>query len=355
MKLPYKLKKASWKLIWRGVIVSLILLFIGVELEARSKNFHKEKNLTIASYIPVGYPYVYKGQKLFVDMVNERGKGIVHLNAYFGGSLLKGRQLLPGLQAGATDLIFQTGAYLLGSYPIIGIQMLPVWKSIAQAENALKMDSPLARLQNEVLKKKNLFQLATSGLIPEFLWTRKKLVRSPEDVKGLKIRVAGKVEAMVVKVLGGAPVTMPSAELPQALQRGVVDGALINPWTAQGRGTEQFCKYMLIYPMSWQSTPIYILRTKWDSWPEDVKKILYDTAVEWESRYMSKNGIINDKQLNKELIPKYEKAGMKAVYLTTEEKKRFDEAIRPVIKWWIKQVGNDVGQKALKLAGVSIH
>jgi len=171
-------------------------------------------------------------------------------------------------------------------------------------------------------------------------------------MKGLRIRVAGKVEAKVVQVLGAAPVTMPSAELPQALQRGVVDGALMNPWTAQGRGIEQFCKYMLIYPMSCQSTPIYVLRDKWNSWPEDVRELLRNTAAKWEGRYIGE--IVNDAQLDREVIPKYEKAGMKAVHLTKDETQRFDRAIRPVLDWWIRQVGGDVGKKALEYAGVEI-
>ena len=216
----------------------------------------------------------------------------------------------------------------------------------------LKIGSPLAKLQNEVLKKKNLFQLGTSGAIPEYLWTRNKKVRKPEDMKGLKIRVAGKVEAKVIQILGASPVTMPSAEVAQALQRGVVDGVLMNPWTASGRGIEEYCKYILMYSFSNQSAPIYTLRDKWESWPEDVKKVLMDVAVKWESQFIGgKGSTINEYQLKTEIIPFYEKKGMKAVYITAKEKKVFAEAIQPIVQWWVKQVGKEVGEKALKAAG----
>lgn len=321
----------------------------------QQKNSHKEITLTLASYVPVGYPYLYAGQKIFVDLVNKRGKGVVQLNSYFSGTLLKGNLLLPGLQAGTTDLIFQTGAYLLGSYPIIGIQMLPVWKTVSESYKALKMGTPLYELQNQVLGEKNLFQLANSGLIPEFLWTRKKLVRTPGDMKGLKIRVAGIVEAKIIQAFGASPVTMPSAELPQSLQRGVIDGALINPWTAQGRGIEEFCEYMLVHPVSWISTPIYIMRDRWDSLSESVKRMLLDCASEWEIRYMSFPGIgiVNEEQLSNEVIPAYESRGMKAVYLTKKEVDAFDNAAKPVIKWWVKRVGEKIGNTALKYTGKS--
>ncbi|MCD6152292.1 MAG: TRAP transporter substrate-binding protein DctP [Syntrophobacterales bacterium] len=330
--------------------LALLVAFVIMPSVSHGAQNNKEFQITAASYIPPNYPYVGPGQGLFVDMVNKRCKGIVHINAYWGGTLLKGKQLLPGLQAGTADLILHTGAYLLGTYPIIGVQILPVWKNINTSFQGLKMGSPLAKLQNDILKKKNLYQLATAGMVPEFLWTRTKLVRKPADMKGLKIRVAGKVEAKVIQALGAAPVTMPSAELPQALQRGVVDGALMNPWTAQGRGIEEFCKYMLVMTLSCQTTPVYVLWDKWNSWPEDVRKALTDVARDWEPGYIGPNpdAILRDDQLKTEVIPFYEKKGMTAIYPTKEEARAFQQAVRPVIDWWVKQVGEDVGRKALK-------
>ena len=332
-----------------ALALALLVAFVIMPSASYGAQKHKEMKLIIASYAPVGYPCVYPGQQLFVDMVNKNGEGIVQLNMYWGGTLLKGDQLLPGLQAGTADIIFQTAAYLLGSCPVIGIQILPVWDSVASSYEGLKIGAPLADIQNEVLKKKNLYQLATSGCVPEFLWTRKKLVRTPADMKGLKIRVAGKVEAKVIQALGGAPVTLPSAELPQALQRGVVDGALINPWTAMGRGTEEFCEYMMTYPFTFQSTPIYVLWDKWNSWPEDVRKVLMDTAKEWEGKYVAgKGSIVGDAPLESVIMPFYEKKGMKTILLNKSETEAFDKAIRPIIDWWVEQVGEDVGRKALK-------
>jgi len=56
--------------------------------------------------------------------------------------------------------------------------------------------------------------------------------------------------------------------------------------------------------------------------------------------------------LEKDIIPLYEKAGMKAVHLTKDEVRAFERALKPVVGWWVKQVGADTGNKALELAGV---
>ena len=335
--------------LWLGIIIGLFFTFIFFPFITvdKAQAAGKELKLTMASYVPAGYPYVYPGQKIFVDMVNERGKGIVQIDMFWGGTLLKGKQLLPGLQAGTADIIIHTGAYLLGSYPIIGVQILPVWGDIGISYDSLKIGTPLAELQNQEMGKNNLFQLASAGMVPEFLWTSKKLVRKPSDIKGLKIRVAGKVEAKVIQALGGSPVTMPSAELSQALQRGVVDGALMNPWTATARGIDEFCNYMMIYPLTCQTTPIYLLKDKWESLPQNVRDLLMNVAIEWETKYIARdNGVIHMGQLEKDIIPFYEKRGMQAIRLTEKEGQAFKAATKPVVEWWLKKTG-DVGKKAL--------
>jgi len=333
-----------------ALLLALLVAFVIMPaVSYGAQKADKEMKLTMACYVPVGYPYFYDVAKTFVGLVNKKGKGIVQINMYYGGTLLKAKQLLPGLQAGTADIISLPAAYLLGSYPILGIQSVPVWNGCSDSYEGLKMNTPLANLQNDITKKKNLYQLATSGSVAEFLWIRKKLVQTPADMKGLKIRVAGKVEAKVIQALGAAPVTMPSAEVPQALQRGVVDGVLMNPWTAQGRGVEEFCRYMIAYPFSFITLPIYVLYDKWNSWPDDVRKVLADAAREWEGKAVAKKGaIVNDAQLEGKLIPFYGKKGMKTIFLTKEEAKAFQKAVKPVIDWWVKQVGEDVGKKALK-------
>ena len=61
-------------------------------------------------------------------------------------------------------------------------------------------------------------------------YTKKIPIHSPEDLKGLKIRVMKSVTSVnMVKALGGSPTPISWGELYTALQQGVVDGAENNP------------------------------------------------------------------------------------------------------------------------------
>lgn len=332
-----------------------IILIIGLIVFSASCNGlqtpQKDKGMTlvVASYIPVGYdPYLYPGMKLFVDMVNERGKGTVRLDIYWGGTLLRSKQLLPGLQAGSADMIFVPSTYLVGSFPVLGMRAMPLWDELYDSYQSLKIGSPLAVYENKILEEKNIIQLSGAGVLFEFLWTRDKVVRRVEDMKGLKIRVPGKVQARIIQSLGAIPVTLPSAELPQALQRGVVDGAIMNPWTAQGRGIEEYCKYILIHPICGISNSIYVMNDVWNSWPEKVRNVILEAAVEYERKlYGSDDSLINENQLENDLIPFFEGKGMEAVYLRKEDVRDFKKAIKPAVEWWVREVGPGIGKKML--------
>jgi TRAP-type C4-dicarboxylate transport system substrate-binding protein len=72
------------------------------------------------------------------------------------------------------------------------------------------------------------------GTVPVALWTsepnvfimRDAIIRTPADLAGLKIRVAGATAAEVATALGATPVQMPINQVYNALQTGLIDGVI---------------------------------------------------------------------------------------------------------------------------------
>ena len=70
--------------------------------------------------------------------------------------------------------------------------------------------------------------------VPVALWTsepnvfimKEKVVRSPADVQGLKLRVAGATAGQVATAMGATPVQMPISQVYNALQTGLIDGVI---------------------------------------------------------------------------------------------------------------------------------
>ncbi|WP_159590559.1 TRAP transporter substrate-binding protein [Chelativorans xinjiangense] len=59
---------------------------------------------------------------------------------------------------------------------------------------------------------------------PSIFIMRDREIRSPEDLKGLRIRVSGSVPGALVEAFGATPVQMPAGEMYNALQTGLIDG-----------------------------------------------------------------------------------------------------------------------------------
>ncbi|KAF0117338.1 MAG: extracellular substrate-binding protein, partial [bacterium] len=215
----------SWK---RLGFAFLVLLFVCGTLTTigQQQAMAKELKLIFAHYIPPAYKDLFPPIQGFPDYINEHGKGKVRVEHFHSGTLLKSEELLPGLMQGTADIIFQLDSAMMGTLPILGIFELPLlYPDVETSHEKLKIGSPLHKLINQELAKKDIIAIATLPAVFEYLWT-KKPIRKPDDLKGLRIRVAGRVEAAVVKALGAAPTTTSSAELYEALQRGTVDGTV---------------------------------------------------------------------------------------------------------------------------------
>ena len=72
------------------------------------------------------------------------------------------------------------------------------------------------------------------GTVPIALWLsepnvfimKSKDIRTPADLKGLKIRVSGSAAAAVISALGATPVQMPAPQIYNAMQTGLIDGVV---------------------------------------------------------------------------------------------------------------------------------
>ncbi len=68
--------------------------------------------------------------------------------------------------------------------------------------------------------------LALWGSEPNIFIMKSAEIRTPDDLKGLKIRVAGATAGEAVEALGATPVQMPMTQVYNALQTGLIDGAI---------------------------------------------------------------------------------------------------------------------------------
>jgi tripartite ATP-independent transporter DctP family solute receptor len=155
--------------------------------------------------------------ELFAKLVAERSKGEIEIKVFQ-------RELLEQLQAGALDFAHANASPLAAFEPAFGVFDTP-FLFRDKAHFFKVVDGPIGREILEAGKAKSLLGLAYQDNGTRSFYA-KKAIRTPEDLKGLKIRVQpGPITTRMVNLLGAAATPLAWGELYTALQSGVVDGA----------------------------------------------------------------------------------------------------------------------------------
>lgn len=175
----------------------------------------------LAHALPTEHP-VHTSLDWFAKKVTKETD--MRVRVYHSGTLGNETELLQMVQGGTIGFTKVSAAPLTAFAPDYKLLSLPyLYRDRAQYD---------AVLQGEI-GEEILASSAESGFIGlAFLdagarsFYTDKPIRTPEDLKGLKIRVQNSALAIdTIKALGGTPVPLPYGELYSALQQGVVDGA----------------------------------------------------------------------------------------------------------------------------------
>ena len=106
-----------------------------------------------------------------------------------------------------------------------------------------------------------------------------KTVKTLEDLKGLKVRAPTRIATKVLAALGAVPVQMPVPQVPEAMSKGVVDGASL-PWeVVPALKIDEIAKTHTDSPQGQptMSNTIFVVamnQAKYDSLPPDLKKVI---------------------------------------------------------------------------------
>ena len=172
---------------------------------------------------------VHLGMQFMADELAALSNGSMKIEIYPNQQLGSERQTLELLQIGSVGMTKVSAAVLENFAPNVKVVSLPYIFSSKQHSHAV-MDSDIGR---DLLTESEPFWLR--GLTfydagSRSYYSTGKPINSPDDLKGLKIRVQPSVTAMsMVSAMGGSPTPIAWGELYTALQQGVVDGAENNP------------------------------------------------------------------------------------------------------------------------------
>lgn len=289
------------------------------------------KPSTVATYIPDSYDDLYPGIQAFMDTATERSGGALRMDMFNGGTLLGAEQLLPGLLLGVADVMFQTSSYVSSTYAILGAMELPfVSDSFARHRRAIAPGGPLHTLINEQLAPQGVRLLGGIPTSFEYLWTVDRPIRTPEDMRGMRIRVAGEIEGETVKALGGAPVFMGSSEIYEAIERGTIDGMMSYVGTVVSRDLQEIIRYCTVAHFGAYTVDAYC-RADWYAEQSPTVRAALDAGGQAIYRQGTDDMVaVHDK----DYLPTVRQAGVRMYRPAKSELAAFRDAVAPVYATW---------------------
>jgi len=266
----------------------------------------------------------------FAKEIEKRTNGKVQITAFPGGTLTKAPMVYDGVVKGISDLGNSCFAYTRGRFPVMEVVDLPM--GYASGAVATKVANDFAKSANpKELQDVKVLYVHAHG--PGLLHT-KKPVRTLEDLKGMKIRATG-LSAKVVEALGAVPVAMDQGGTYEALQKGVVEGTFGPIEVLKGWKQGEVIKYTTNCPVVGYTTAMFVVmnKDKWNALPDDVKKIIDETAEEWVAVH-GKAWDAADEEGRKFTLG----LGNEIINLSDEENAKWRKAVEPII--------NDYASKA---------
>lgn len=186
---------------------------------------------------------VHKAMVKMGEDLEKLSEGKLKLEIYPSQQLGTERQCLELLQIGSLDMTKVSVGVLENFAPKMKVLGLPFL--FRDREHSFQvLDGPIGQ---QLLNEGEQYWLKGLGYYDagsRSFYTKDRPVRTPEDLKGQKIRVMESVTAMdMVRGLGGSPTPISWGELYTALQQGVVDGAENNPPSFYLSRHYEVCKY----------------------------------------------------------------------------------------------------------------
>ncbi|MGL6065398.1 MAG: TRAP transporter substrate-binding protein [Fusobacteriaceae bacterium] len=306
-------------------IVILIIAFFSILGCNKSKTSHVLE-LKLAHGLSENHS-VHKGMLKFVELVEERTQGEVTIQVFPNGQLGQERELIELLQAGAIDLTKASASPIEGFVKEYSVFSMPYLFN--DYNHFLKvMKSPIGEEILKMTEKSGFLGLGyfTSGTRNFY---GSKPIETPDDLKGLKIRVQpSNTSIKMVEYLGGTATPLSYGELYTALQQRVVDGAENNLSAITTDRHGEVSKFYSYDEHTIVPDVFFISNSTWAKLNDRQKKIFKEAAIEafdyqvalWDE--MEKTQIEQAKEMN-----------VKFIY---PDKKAFQEKVKPMYEELMK-------------------
>lgn len=320
----------------------LSVLLLAVFMTATSVQAEKVLRLTLQ--LPATHHLGINVQS-FADEVNAKSNGELKVEIYPSAQLYKDKEVPKAVSSGAVEMGVAALTRFVGTIPAVDLFYVPfLFKDAEAVKQAVTKGSPVRQpIDDAVLKTgaRILWWQAYGGAV--FLSNDLPL-RSPEDLKGKKVRVFSKTLGALVEAADGAATSISGSEQFLAYQRGTVDIGITGVTAVQKRKLYQVMNTLTATRSMVDIEFVVLINEKaWQGLSADQKTIIETAAARVE-------GELRDKMSKLEADAfEFVSQKMDVVQLSDEEMASWKKLAEPVVTEYVKNAG-PLGQQLVDAA-----
>ena len=317
---------------------------VGAQAQGAYKSEYK-MSLVVGTAFPWG-----KGGEIWANLVRERTSGRINIKLYPGVSLVQGDQTreFTAIRQGVIDMAIGSTINWSPQIRELNLFSMPFLMPDYRAIDALTQGD-VGRQIFSIVDRAGAVPLAWGENGYREITNSKKPIRTPDDLKGLKIRVVGSPLFLdTFTALGANPTQMSWADAQPALASGAVDGQE-NPMSIFTAAKLHTVGQKNVTMWGYVADPLIFVVNKevWASWTEADRAIVRQAAIDAGKQQIdiARQGLAEaDRPLLKEIAA----LGVTITQLTPAEREAFVRATRPVYDKWKAQIGAGLVEAAEK-------
>lgn len=266
-----------------GLLLGALLATVGFTLFIRNQDpgsaHQGQLVLKLGHGLDTAHP-VHLAMENMKARLEELSGGRVSIDIYPSSVLGSEVQCIEQLQNGSLAMTKTSAAAMENFVPVMSTLGLPyVFRDSDHFWNVLKGQIGQDLLQQGADKFLRGLCYYDSG--SRNFYTKSKPIRTPDDLKGMKIRVMNSKTAIdMVKAMGGSPTPIAWGELYSALAQGTVDGAENNPPSFTSNKHYEVCKHFSLDGHTRIPDMLLISTKIWEELDPQVQKWVEQAALE---------------------------------------------------------------------------
>jgi tripartite ATP-independent transporter DctP family solute receptor len=277
------------KIFRNAFIMIFIVLSLIVSIGCGKGGSEKTKgtiNLKLGHALDINHP-VHKAMVFWADTLKKVSDGRIMIKIYPAGQLGGEKELIEQLQMGTLDLTKVSSAGLEAFVPEMMVLGMPYLFSSNEHKWKV-LNSDVGKELLNAGSERGLVGIGFYEAGERSFYTKAGPIRTPADLKNLKIRVIKSPMAIeLLKTFGASPTPISWGELYTALQQGTVDGAENNPPSYVSARHYEVCKY---YSLDKHTSPMDVVlasKSTWDKLTEEDKDLIkktFDISVGYQKK-----------------------------------------------------------------------